>query len=606
MAIALGLTLPLMEGEPTTYFASRLAARNFLKALPFAADMSFSYSALDRGCEIAISRLSEISGVSVAALTVNASHRVDKWLHLRGQLIDPKSRRNSQLAVCPACLEADIARGDFAPPIAIHGRLPWMLKSIRTCAVHGMALVNIPQNNEVHLGHDWSQVVAPALPQIKSLADSATRRRPSKLERYLINRLEGNAAECWLNSLEFHAAEHLAQWFGSAALYGDKDALGLSADETYAAGDVGFEIVEGGPKSIPEFLNTMQSKFVRRDRTVGAASVYGRIYTRLTFLAEDPAFASVHDIVSDHIMSSFPVGPGDMIFRKPVTTRRYHSVLTLSKQFKCRESRIEKVLRLEGLLPDRHDSGWDVLLEADRAEKLIEREMQSLTLAEAERRIGVSANVMKILLDGGFIQRRRVSKGPHGLRFWADELDAFLARALDGTKPIDGKVEETMSISYASAHVRCTISTIFQLILDRKLRWVGRRTDRLGLDALLVNPEDLKLAMNRPTEDGLSAIDAAESLRLAPAVMRRLADRKIVGSFRVRDPMTGHQKLRFTRAEIDRFASEYVSLFNLSRTLRQKAARVRKDLDARGVKPAQELLGLDAIFYRRSDLETQG
>jgi hypothetical protein len=162
-----------------------------------------------------------------------------------------------------------------------------------------------------------------------------------------------------------------------------------------------------------------------------------------------------------------------------------------------------------------------------------------------------------------------------------------------------------MSISYASAHVRCKISTIFQFILDRKLRWVGRRTDRSGLDALLVNPEDLKLVMNRPTDDGLSAFDAAKSLRLAPAVLRRLAERKIVGSFRVRDPMTGHVKLRFARAEIDRFASEYVSLFNLGRTLRQNAARVRKDLNARGVKPAQETLGLNAIFYRRSDLETQ-
>jgi hypothetical protein len=594
-----------MEDEPTTYFASRLAARNFLKARPFAADMGFSYTALDRGCEIAISRLSEISGVSIAALAANASHRVDKWLQLRGQLIDPKSRRNSQLAVCPACLEADVARGDFVPQIAIRGRLPWMLKSIRTCAVHGMALVSMPQNDQIELRHDWSQLVTPILPQIKALTDGATHRPPSKLERYLIDRLEGDVAECWLDSMEFHAAEHLAHLFGSVALYGDKVALNLSDDEKYAAGDVGFQIIEDGPKGIPEFLNRLQSKFVRRDRTAGAASVYGRIYTRLTFLAEDPAFAAVHDIVSDHIKSSFPVGPGDTIFRKPVMARRYHSVLTLSKQFKCRESRIEKVLRLEGLLPDRHDSGRDVLLEADRAEQLIEREMQSLTLAEAERRLGVSANVMKILLDGGFIQRRRVSKGPHGLRFWADELDAFLARVLEGAEPIDGKVEETMSISYASAHARCTISTIFQLILDRKLNWVGHRTDRSGLDALLVIPDDIKLALNRPTDDGLSAIDAAESLRLAPAVMRRLADRKIVGSFRVRDPMTGHEKLRFARAEIDRFASEYVSLFNLGRTLRQKPARVRKDLDACGVKPAQELLGLDAIFYRRSDLETQ-
>ncbi|MGM4922158.1 TniQ family protein [Tardiphaga sp. 804_B3_N1_9] len=603
MVLPLGLTVPFMEDEPTTYFASRLAARNFLNARPFAADLGFSYSALDRGCEVAISRLSEIAGVPISALTENASRPLGEWLQLRGQLIDPKSRRNSRLAVCPACLEADVARGDRDPSIAIRGRLPWTLKSIRTCAVHHMALVNIPQNDRMPLRHDWSQLVAPVLPQIKALTDSTIRRPPSKLEGYLIDRLQGNADECWLNSMEFYAAEHLAQLFGSAALYGDKVALNLSDDEKYTAGDVGFDIVKDGPKGIPDFLSKMQSQFVRRDRTAGAASVYGRIYARLTVLSEDPGFASVHDIVSDHIMSSFPVGPGDFIFRKPVSTRRYHSVLTLSKQFGCRESRIEKVLRLEGLLPDRHDSGRDVLFEAARAEQLIEREMQSLTLAEAERRLGASANVMKILLDGGFVQRRRVSKGPHGLRFWADELDSFLARILEGTQPVEENADETMSVSYASAHARCTISTIFQLILDRKLRWVGRRIDRSGLDALLVNPEDLRHALNRPTEDGLSAIDAAERLRLAPAVMRRLAERKILGSFTIRDPMTGHEKLRFAPNEIDRFASAYVSLFNLGRTLGQKAARVRKDLDARGVKPAQELLGLDAIFYRRSDLE---
>ena len=131
---------------------------------------------------------------------------------------------------------------------------------------------------------------------------------PSKLERYLINRLEGDVAECWLDSLELHAAEHLAQLFGSVALYGDKAALNLSDDEKYAAGDVGFDIVEDGPKGIPEFLNRMQSKFVRRDRTAGAASVYGRIYTRLTLLA-DPAFAAVHDIVSETTSCVLPGRP---------------------------------------------------------------------------------------------------------------------------------------------------------------------------------------------------------------------------------------------------------------------------------------------------------
>ena len=63
------------------------------------------YTALDRGCEIAISRLSEISGVSVAALAANASHRVDEWLHLRGQIIAPRSRRAK-----PISLESAIVR----------------------------------------------------------------------------------------------------------------------------------------------------------------------------------------------------------------------------------------------------------------------------------------------------------------------------------------------------------------------------------------------------------------------------------------------------------------------------------------------------------------
>lgn len=144
MALSLGLTLPLMEDEPTTYFASRLAARNFLKVRPFAADMGFSFSDLDQGCEVAIARLSEISGVDAGALAMNATHRNGEWLDLRGQLIDPKSRR-SQLVVCPACLEADAAPGDIAPAIAVRGRLQWMLKSIRTCSIHNMALVRVPQ-----------------------------------------------------------------------------------------------------------------------------------------------------------------------------------------------------------------------------------------------------------------------------------------------------------------------------------------------------------------------------------------------------------------------------------------------------------------------------
>lgn len=602
MTLPLALTVPLMADEPTTYFAARLAARNFLNARSFAADMAFRFEDLERGCAKTISHLSEISGADPSRLVANSPQALGGKLYLGGQVINPKFRRATRLVVCPACLKEDIECANVAPSIAVRGRIQWTLTSIRTCVEHGIALVTMANEMNQEVRHDWTYLISPMLPDLPALTDRAVRRPPSKLETYLVNRLRGINSECWLNGLSFFAAEQTAQLFGSAILYGNTAIRDLSDDHKYAAGDVGFEVVKDGPSGISNFLSKIDAGFIRKGAIASPQSVYGRIYYRLHALSNEPAFREVHDIVADHIMSRFPLGPGDEIFNNPVTTRRFHSALTLSKKHACSERRIEDILNSEGFSLESRGSGQKALFEATKAELAVERALQAVTLVEAQKRLGVAESIMNILLANGFVQRRRVGRNFLGLRFRSDELDAFLKSVMEGAEPVERSTSDMKSLSYASAHARCKIATIIQMIIDKKLPWVGRRVRSVGLASLLVYPEDVKTALGRSPLEGLSALEAGRRFSIAGSTFRQLAARKIIEAREVRHPLSGRVRLRFSESELDRFNSEYVSLYNLSKELGQRRDLVRRELKARGVMPVPETDGLNAIFYRRAEV----
>ncbi|MDI4238923.1 hypothetical protein AAFX91_17455 [Bradyrhizobium sp. 31Argb] len=55
--------------------------------------------------------------------------------------------------------------------------------------------------------------------------------------------------------------------------------------------------------------------------TEGAQAVFGRIYQVLGFGREDKAFDPLRDLVGDFIRTRLPVGPGDVVFGRPVERR---------------------------------------------------------------------------------------------------------------------------------------------------------------------------------------------------------------------------------------------------------------------------------------------
>lgn len=598
-----------MPDEPPAQYAIRLAARNFVDVRAFSLDMGFNFERLLSGCPNATARLADVSGISLSELAENGLIKEGARYLLKGQMLDIHSLRCARIVVCPECLRQDIERSDLPPATAMYRRVQWALKSIGTCEKHNLALVTAAERLSQWDRQNWS--VASLEPKLHELIDGATRRSPSHFEAYLLDRLKGRQTNCWLDNLDFFAAEQAAQLFGTFSLFGNgSPPRDLSDADFYAAGNAGFEIFRGGAHGLGAFLDRVQKEFSRsktfqRDRTLGPSTIYGRLHARLSAYSKETAFLPLVKVVADHIVTRFPYGPGDFLFHKPVQVRKLHSVLTLSRLFKVSNKRVVKVLTTGGMLPCPGCVDRDAVFDAAEAEDLVRNEVLGLTQANAERYLNVPKNLMENLIHEGFVRRYRASTGVQGYRFSKAELDRFLERMFLDAVPAGPGSEAAMSISRASFHCRASATAIIQIILDRKLRWIGYREDLRGLASLIVHPQDVIDAFCLPHLDGMTVAEVSAKLHIHPMVVRELIKRNLLKASSKLHPVNNRPSLRIAPSELERFDAEYTTLFNLARQLKlDHHLKLKAILADRGIHPAEETIGLDTTFYKRLDLQS--
>lgn len=603
----LALRVPLMSDEPPVYFLSRLAARNFLRARQFAKDMGFTFKGVEHGDQDAIEGLAGLGGVSMDALDKNRLLKIGEYAVLKGQKLGPYSVRRNRFQICPACLKQDVAESDFPASLAVHGRVQWMLGSVETCEKHGLGLVTIAEKMR-EFDQDWSQAVAPIVERLDDLIDNAVVRSPSRLESYLLDRLEGNATNSWLDQMDYYAAEQTARFFGAMAMFRNSNSPFNDFEANkYTAGEIGFDIAHGGADGICNFLSELKRDQLRErkaagQKTGGYAAIYGRFYNRLDILTQDSAFNAVREVVTEHIEANFPVEPGETILGKTITERRFHSVLTLTWKYQKSDKTIINLMKAEGLIDGHEDNIRDMLFETAVVEKLMDHMAQSVSLAEAQKRLNVTDNVMKALRKDAIIGRQCQETEATRDRYSISELDEFLARLFANAEPVEEDSATAVPLLSVSARVRCTISVIVRFILEGKLPWVGVRKDLHGLVSLRVNPQHVSELIARQIPDGVHALEAGTFLKIAPTVIRRIADRGLIKNTRYVDAVTGRKKMVLCPTDLKRFDSEYVTLFNLARPMGRQPVRLLAELSALGVEPAAETVGVNATFYRRADL----
>src|SRR3546814_19875544 len=91
---------------------------------------------------------------------------------------------------------------------------------MKTCAEYGLCLTQIAATSG-SVTHDFAAVATAAVPCLDNLAEIAGRRSPSRLERYLLGRLQGESATpLWLDGMPFYAAARVSEVVGAIALFG--------------------------------------------------------------------------------------------------------------------------------------------------------------------------------------------------------------------------------------------------------------------------------------------------------------------------------------------------------------------------------------------------
>jgi lambda repressor-like predicted transcriptional regulator len=600
------LTVPLGEAETSWSFASRLAARNGVNAREFCLDWETRFQAVVNGDPSALGVIAGFAGISSSALATHCFYRIGRWgFDYRGQRLDRLMFRYGKIHVCPACLKNDIRRNPkLAPRIAVFHRALWMIDAFRTCPAHNIALVCIADPTDIRTFYDFALCIGPEIASLDRLEAAASRRRPSRLENYIIRRLDGAQQSPFLDSLELYAGIRTCSMIGAADLFGRAVSMKeLTDDEWHKAGDRGFQIAAGGPAAIAAFLDRLHASFdFGHNGLEGIRAFYGRLYEWLASNYEDAAYGPVREIIGQHIRAHLPLAAGQPVFRKPLEKRVLHSIRSLSFEAGLHPKRLRRVLLAAGIidqrqggLPDQH-----VVFAAEAASSLVEAAKSAMSLPEAGEYLNAPRAQVALLAKNKFIEPHVKADTAGALdRFATADLDVFLQRLLDGSTKVHKPKPHQCSIPVAAKAACCSAVEIIRLALDKKLKWTGTLFGTEGYLSLLVDVGEIKRHVCGPTHGGISLRKVASMLETNDRVVRALIDGGHLKAIVAINPVNRCPQTVVSPAEVARFRKTYISLFQLARARGKHIATVKNEMRAACVKPALAPIRVKATFYLR-------
>jgi len=605
----ISLRVPLGQGESPTSVASRLAAHNgFESVRPFCLDMGLNFQLLVDGHEEALRCLARLGDFPFEAVNKYAIRRNEAGEYSLGaERLNRLVLRRQRIHVCPACLTDDIANSSLEPAIGAYGRTSWLIGPLRTCARHDLALVEIDTSHAERDLLDFTQLVRPAIPHLADLTATAVRRPFSAYEAYLLNRIEhGPEGSSWLDSLEFYVAAKVCEIFGAVALFGRTPDLKSFTDHQWAAaGAAGFEIAKDGEAGVRRFLSTLQrGAGIDLHGLTGPKALFGRIYEWLTDGRRLRAVAPVRELVGRHILETMPLGPGDMLFGKPVHERLVHSVRTASLESGLHPKRLRKILAQAGLVSARETGLLDAheVFSASAAEPLLKRISDTLSLAEARVYLNVPRVHAQLLVEHGLLTP--VVKGERiEPRYARSDLDAFIDKLLVKASPVAEIADGQGNIPFVAKRACCSAIEIIRLILNGELSWVGRLSTVRGFLSVIVSVEEIRDRVRGEDHGGRTLRQVEFDLGIPSAAVKQLVTRGILASRSVLNPVNRCQQTIVTAEEYSRFEREYVSLRNLSRETRTGSRRSMRKLTECGVPFAFDVEEIGAYFFRREDLK---
>ncbi|KQT61045.1 hypothetical protein ASG52_17580 [Methylobacterium sp. Leaf456] len=612
MSPVLALRCRLAPGESVSSFTARLAERNGVRsARDFCLDMGMTFQACVDGEPTALAKLAILTDIPVKALEQASLRRDGIDFRLRGESLARRSVRRARIHACPACLRADIEAAAGCDEPAPYGRTEWLLRVFRACPVHACALVEIGREelDGPHALHDFALHMRGREAEIARLADAAVPRTPSALEAYVRDRLEATArGGTLLDGLDLHAAITTCEMLGLLATRGPAAKLrSLTEEEWHDAGDAGYCFARGGEEGIRALFEEVWRAHPFGGRGgEGPHAAFGLLYEWLAHDQEGAAFDAVRGILRRFIVETVPVGPGDDVLGQPVEKRVLHSIYTASREYGRHPKRLRKVLAAAALIGEDHQRFADhlVTFDAERARSFLVNDETCIPLKEVATYLNAGRVPAQILTAQGFVTPLAVHTGGRGRRrasYATADLDALLARLLDGAEAVTGTRDQAYPIPFAAKRANCSIAEITRLILDRKLTWIGRQAGVDGYLSVLVDLPEIKRHVHGPAYEGMTARAVEKILKTSTAVVTGLIREGFLPRRTVINPINRCPVDLISHADLDTFRAKYVSLSELAKTRGVWPGALVEALT--GVPPAIEKSRVGAAFYLREIVE---
>ncbi len=245
----------------------------------------------------------------------------------------------------------------------------------------------------------------------------------------------------------------------------------------------------------------------------------------------------------------------------------------------------------------------DVSVVRENSAAILESMSSSLSRTDLIREFNVPRPHDQFVMDylTPLFLRRGKDKGLNHY-FPRSEAEAFFNRLLEGSMPIDQPEPDQSWIGYAAKRACCSSKEVLDLILGKKLEWIGRDLSTTGYKSILVNVDEIKRLTQLPRSEGLTLQRAAEKIGVSSNTMAKIVNAGLLSRTTIINPLNRCPILVIPSAELIEFQKTYATITQISTEHQVHFLRAKKSLKAAGVTPiaAAEALGLKV--YRRAQI----
>jgi len=596
MNTALPVTVPLYPRETATSFMSRLAQANGVDTATLGLELNIVFKGVIDGESSAQRKLATLGGVSTETLSEWAPTYLEKGTYaFRREIFHGQTLRSPKVRGCPTCLKSDVGSGN---EMYIRGH--WAVPHVTACPVHGHPLVTLWHEKAIYPRLDSAARLREVEQAVLSGEYDVPNRKVTSFDHWLDKRLVNGPTDIWLDGFPLHAAATFCHLLGHSLMRHFTSAPSrVEKEDRWMLYELGYAIASKGEAHVRHALRELQE--LPGGPSDGPKKIFPLLYDRLARdYADKPDYSEFRRILREHMLETWPLGPGDELMGEPVTIRHLHSVKTASRVTGIDARRLRKTLIAEEILTDamcKRPDAWAVF-GAQKAEAFLDTASVLLDAKAFQEAMGMSRSQFDNLVADGVL----VPAIPADVKaIWDPQVGvALIERLLKGAVLLRQAQHSWCHLSKSAARMKIRPGEIIQAILDGQLRRIGNHSDFDGFSSIYVDHDEVSALFCNDDFKALSLERFAKSVGIAnPTYLKRLVTHGYVQATGQINPRTKANQDFISERDAAAFHKRFFTLRTMSVHYGVTWQKLAAELRLRGIRPySPDGLDLGNIYLR--------